>query len=293
VVSHVNTLLVIGFGYLGRAILARSAQASSGLMVVGVSRTPGSAALAADVTRLDSLRFVKAAYAEPAGIVYAVSPGARDPIAYKNAYEIGLRNTLDLWENTRLALISSTAVYGRASGKLDDYSEVLPESDTEKVIFSGEQEVLSRSSQNVVIRASGIYGPGRTSLLRRLLQEDLSSLESERTTSRIHVEDLAQIALSRLLHPDRSGVYLASDPEPATLGTMFGFVRLHPRATEIGRELSQLAPRATSRSRTGPERSLFPRRLIDEGYKFRFPSFRQGYSAIMDAWPREPHELLK
>jgi nucleoside-diphosphate-sugar epimerase len=279
----VSELLVIGFGYLGQAIAKINDTESLWARVIGLRRNGGLDALTADVANMDSLQDARHACPTPSAIVYCVAPGGGGEAAYEATYEQGLKNVLETWPQARLALVSSTVVYGGdSSDDLDDFTEPQPNTPSAESVLRGESLALKHSPLNLVVRASGIYGPGRVGLLRRLITEELAPDDFTRVTSRIHVHDLARIVLTLLASRETYGAYVATDPTPTPLGEVQTTVRAHPAASL----LSQLGPPGlevrTRRSRSS--RRIVPRRLLDLGFPFEFPSFREGYHSILDSY---------
>lgn len=272
------TTLIIGCGYVGGRLLQRLRSAE--LCPWGVSRNPphGQGILQADVTDPDSLLSLPD---DVSSIVYAVSPGAREDEAYRRAFPQGIANVLHRYPSARLLFVSSTAVYGASAGQ-----DVTDTSPADAAVFSAvrlreaEELVLRASNANLVLRASGIYGPGRNRLLSRLVHEDLDEVARETWTNRIHVDDLVGVLCWALPDPGLAGVLLVSDLAPAQLGQMQDYVRSFPRISE---RLPQLGLGATRVG--GTNRRLRPRRLQASDYHYVFPTFREGYRSIIEALP--------
>lgn len=285
-----SELLVVGMGQLGRELAELAQSDPFRFQVIGAARSPNPASVYADVTELATLRSLQATYPAPAAIVYAVSPRGQN---YEDIYEKGLHNVLTTWPTSRLVLVSSTAVYGESAQlELDDFSAIEPRSASECALRAGEQLTLRESGKNLVVRASGIYGPMRTSLATRLLTSDLTPEEASRITNRIHQQDLARAILSLLSTEGTSGVYLASDLGPASLGQIQAFLREHPVSHEfLVRSAARRAPADESlpktaigerpRTRRVHSRALLPTRLQALGFRYNYPTYRQGYDAIL------------
>jgi nucleoside-diphosphate-sugar epimerase len=283
----VTELLTIGVGYLGRTISELGPREPFELSVRGLGRTPSPGLLTADVTSLSSLKGAREACPSPSAIAYCVSPDGGHEDAYLSVYERGVQNVQQTWPEARLALISSTVVFGGGPREsFDDFTEPRPDSPSAYAVLRGEELVLQQSQRNLVVRAGGIYGPGRVNLLRRLLSQELSPEEAARVTSRVHVRDLARIVLTLVTSPETFGTYVATDPTPAALGEIQRTFRDH-RANEILRALGPPGERAVTR-RGLTSRRIVPRRLLELGFSFEFPSFREGYGAILDSYLPPP-----
>lgn len=274
-----SKLLVLGAGYVGHEVLRLGARA--GDTCFAVSRRPPNVlaevrAVPADVTDAESLSALARDIGAVDDIVYAISPGAALHEAYERAYVTGLSHTLAQFPEARVFLISTTRVYGSRSGEvINDETEALSDDACAELVLEGERLVRQASSKNVVLRASGIYGPGRSRLAEQLLSTELP-LELQATiTNRIHRDELARIVFFLRRRQD-AGTFIASDPSPVPLGQM-------------QRELIGLAERLAftpakrpepARARRSKSRHIMPTRLLTLGYDFLYPSFREGYASI-------------
>jgi nucleoside-diphosphate-sugar epimerase len=256
-------VLIAGCGYVGSALGVELAQ--DGHTVYGLRRDPrglpaGITPIAADLLGPLSLPDVDT-------IVYAASPSERSPAAYEDAYVRGLTNVMAALPDVRVIFTSSTAVYAQ-----DDGSWVDERSPAEGNRVLLEAERIARSCRGgVVLRLAGIYGPGRTWLVRRVQSGEARS-DPTRYGNRIHVEDCAG-ALKHLLSIETPlPIYLGVDHAPAPLDEVHSFV------AEL---LGVSAPPIGSEESRGGNKRCSNRALIASGYTFRVPSYREGYPAIV------------
>lgn len=264
---------IVGFGYVGSQLADRLVAA--GHDVFGVKRSqlshPSVTGIQADVTDPSSLTALPPALDR---VIYAVSPGAREDEAYRLAYPIGLGNLLSACPQARFIFVSSTAVYAQKNGEtVDEMSATEATNFSSQRLLEAESILHQADPKHVIVRSSGIYGEGRTRLVTQLALDDLDQETRQIATSRIHRNDLAACLayLSESSHPQ--DLYVASDPQPATLGEMQDWVR-----KELGGQtLPKLGRVAEALTKNRANRRLIPRRLIDEGFCFQYPSFREGY----------------
>ncbi|MDH3686405.1 MAG: SDR family oxidoreductase [Myxococcales bacterium] len=277
-------ILIAGCGYVGSE-LARI-RAEAGDDVFGLRRNPiglpaGVVPISADLAVARSLAELPEALD---AVVYAAAPGGRDDAFYRTTYVEGLRNLLGVLgerpERPRVIFVSSTAVYGQTKGEWVDES-----SPTEPGHFSGvrllEAEALLRESEfpGVVVRFGGIYGPRRTRLLERVRQGRVSIARgAAQYTNRIHRDDCAG-ALHHLIDLDApDDCYLGVDHEPADEADVFQWL-----AGVLGAPAPLIASSDERReSRRGGNKRCRNDRLVASGYTFRHPSFRDGYTAILE-----------
>jgi nucleoside-diphosphate-sugar epimerase len=252
---------------------------------------PAVDALAADLCDLSQL--ARVVPNDLTHVAYCAAADARSDEAYERAYVIGLSNVLSLRQLAhcrRVAFISSTAVYAQ-----DDDSWVDEASPTEPSSFSGqrtlqaEARLVASGLPYCIFRCAGIYGPGRKRLIDQV-RSGAATYDPERAayTNRIHSDDVAQ-ALARLLqHPDADGVVLGVDDEPARRRDVLQWL-----ATRMGAPRPTADPRAAT-ARAGSKR-VSNRRLRGLGYEFIYPTFREGYDALLRGLERgvNPGDLPK
>src|SRR6185369_11478108 len=114
------------------------------------------------------------------------APEQRDEAAYRGLYLDGLRRLLDRVQTPRIIFVSSTAVFAQDAGEwVDEDSPATADAFNGRVLRAAEGE-LSAHHQGIVLRLSGIYGPGREAMLRRARTADAGR---RHWTNRIHVDD--------------------------------------------------------------------------------------------------------
>jgi nucleoside-diphosphate-sugar epimerase len=280
-------ILIAGAGDLGVRTglhLARAGHTVFALRRNPAGLPPELQPVAADLSRQETLSAVPGAIER---VVYCAAADASTDEAYNKAYVLGLSNLLHAVSVQRLpperiVFVSSTAVYGQSDG-----SWVREDSVTEPESFSGirtlQAEALLEHSglRGVVVRSGGIYGPGRTQLLDQVRAETASyNPDLQEYGNRIHVEDLA-LAIVHLLERPQSepySVYNAVDHAQAPRREVLQW---------LAEALGKAAPKASAvpeakarRARPGDKR-VDGAKLRASGYQFSFPSYREGYGAML------------
>lgn len=268
-------VLIAGAGYVGKAVF--SLLSSTGHETSGLRRsaTEDPTFYAGDASCDEGLEALPNDFEQ---IIVTISPDTRSNEAYKKAYPDVARTLHARFPDARILLVSSTTVYGQVGG--DEISEESPTTgDTFSAarILEAEQTVLDQSRNGVVVRASGIYGPGRITTISKLAHVELSEEDRDLWTNRIHRDDLARVLAHLVEQPQKSGIYLATDPNPATLGQIRDFVRAHPNHMRL------TPPPSSRRARSRKSRKMHPKRLLSEGFVFEYESFREGYEPILNA----------
>ena len=277
-------VLIAGCGYVGTALAERLV--AEGHVVWGLRRhpeglPPGVRPLAADLTDPGTLRNL------PSGlecVVYTAAPDRLDDEAYRSIYVEGLSHVLDALrrqgqEPWRIFFTSSTVVYAQANGEWVD-----ERSPTEPVHFSGtrmleaERLLLGSPFPATILRLGGIYGPGRVGRIERVRRGEAVCIDGPPTyTNRIHHDDCAGALQHLMAHPQPEDLYIGVDDEPADecavlrwLATQLG---VPPPRVERSADLGPRRQRGNKRCRNA--------RLVASGYIFRYPTFRDGYGALL------------
>lgn len=275
-------VLIAGCGYVGSQ--AGLFLQGKGRTVVGLRRNvasipPSIPRISADLvtgTGLDTIP------EDVDQLLYAASPGDGSEESYRQAYLDGPARLNELFkargQNIRRAvLLSSTGIYGDRGGDwVDEDTPPEPDTITGKVLEAAERAFLDGwQGTGVVLRLGGIYGPGRTRLLEMVRSGRARCPGGDTVYSnRIHRDDAARASIFLLDHPHASGVYLGVDTEPADLCTIYRWM-----ASEMGAP----TPDSGGPERTRSNKRCSGARLREMGFLYTFPTFRHGYSQLLQA----------
>ncbi len=293
-------VLVAGCGYVGSALAERLGR--SGAEVVGWRRragvgAPAGARLASvDLTDRGAVARALAAEKRFDAAVYAAAADGGDEASYRSAYTMGLRTLLDGFEEIArppgwICFTSSTSVYHQRDGEwVDENSPTQPADFRGRILLEVEDELRERFAASTSLRLGGIYGPGRTRLAAQVRDRRAALISGPpHYTNRIHRDDAAG-ALAHLLARQLSGVatpavLLGVDDEPASQRAVLAWL-----GERLGVELpadESGAPPVGGVRRTGSKRCRNAR-LRATGYAFRYPTFREGYEAVLSVDPAFP-----
>lgn len=274
-------VLIAGCGYVGSRLAELLVEED--VRVHGLKRHPsglpdGVEAVAADVTDPATLRGL------PGGldaVVYAVSPDGRSESAYRAAYVEGLANVLDAaGRAVRVVLVSSTGVYGQTDGRwVDEEAPEEPADATAEVILAGEALAQERGEPGIVLRLGGIYGPGRTWAIRRVVAGEAPCLGPDLYGNRIHRDDAAGALLHLLRLSGPASVYLGVDLEPAPLREVYAWIAERAGAADPCAGVDPDSGR--NGGRRGTNKRCSSQRLRGSGYDFAYPTFREGYAPLL------------
>lgn len=278
-------ILIAGCGYVGSE-LARQL-AAQGHTVYGLRRDtsqlpPGIEPVAADLTTPGSLAVIPNSLDY---VFYTASASGYSESAYRAAYVSGVRNLLGALRRQsnlkRIFYTSSTGVYSQDDGSwLDETSPTPSERFSARALLEGELEVRNASIPGTVVRFSGIYGPGRTRMIDGVAH-GTARLErgQDRYLNHIHRDDCAG-SLAHLMgvaKPD--GLYLATDDEPRMPNDLLRWI-----AGELGLPEPPYDDESGAEARTserGGNRRYRNARLRATGFAFRYPTYREGYGALI------------
>jgi len=276
-------ILIVGCGYVGGALA--EGLVSQDHEVFGLRRDPtglpaGVVGLAGDVSEPGGLG------ALPDGldsVVYAVGAKQREEAAYRRAYLDGLghviRALVDEGQNpSRFVFTSSTSVYGQARGEwVDESSPTHPRGFPGEIMLSAERILRGSRFPSTVLRLGGIYGPGRTRLIDRVRAgAPAERSEAPSFTNRIHRDDAAGAIAHILDLADPEPTYLGVDREPADSGEILDWI-----AEQIGVERRPLSEESPASEAPASGRRCSSQALADSGYRFLYPSYREGYGGLM------------
>lgn len=276
-------VLIAGCGRIGTRLGEELAK--GGAEVWGLRRQEGQVpaplrALTGDLNHPESLQAI------PSGITrvyYLATPSAYTDEGYRMAYVDGLRNLLQVLADQqqtprRVVFVSSTAVYAQQSGEwVDERSPTAPTRFSGQRLLEAEQLLQQGPFPALAVRFGGIYGRGRDAMIRKVRAGEPCNAEPAHYTNRIHEDDCVGVLyhLGQLASP--AATYLAVDDAPCTQCELMDY---------LAEQLNQAKPpRATGAGvtqRAGSKRCSNTR-LKRSGYALRFPSYREGYGAMIAA----------
>ncbi|WP_223443785.1 SDR family oxidoreductase [Pseudomonas sp. BF-R-19] len=216
-------------------------------------------------------------------LVYCAAATDHDEAGYRAAYVQGLEHVLEWLDDygqmpSRLLFVSSSSVYGQQNGEwVDEASPAVAAGYSGRVMLEAEQLALKSGIPASIVRLTGIYGPGREWLLTQVRRGYRVAVEPPLYANRIHADDAAGL-IGCLLEADRRGValddvYIGVDDAPAALADVVGWLREYLGVTEWAD--------GDSVRRTGSKRCSNARAKA-LGWVPKYPSFREGYAAILE-----------
>ncbi|MTI13092.1 SDR family oxidoreductase [Sansalvadorimonas verongulae] len=215
-------------------------------------------------------------------VVYCAAAGRQGEEGYRKIYLEGLEYVIRRLKGRkdqlkRIFFTSSTAVYHQNDGEwVDELSPTHPERFNGKIMLEAENLALDSDLPATVVRFGGIYGPGRNFMLRKIQSGEVYSSEPVVYGNRIHADDCAGM-LVHLIELEEHGkcvhpLYLGVDSDPAPLSDVTQW---------LAEQLNVTPTLSTPGANRGGSKRCRNQRILDAGYRFRYPGYRDGYGALI------------
>lgn len=274
-----KTLLSIGHGYSARAL---TRLLSADWRIIATTRSEEKAAPLRDsgievlIWPGDDLR---PAIAQATHLLTSVMPGAEgDPVL--NEYADDLRAGDFEW----VGYLSTTGVYGDHNGGWVD--ENTPLTPATKRGIARKQAEAAWADLNLplhIFRLAGIYGPGRGPFAKVRKGTARRIIKQGQVFSRTHVEDIAQVLLASIHHPNPGTAYNVCDDDPAPPQDVIAHAAQLlglPLPPAVDFETADMTPMA--RSFYAESKKVRNDRIKDElGVKLLYPDYRAGLAALL------------
>ena len=289
--------LILGFGYVGSRVGQMLAE--RGVEVWSVSRSkPAAMADAegdgihwhgADLTQPGTLAGLPVGFDD---VLFSASSSRGTMEDYESIYCRGLQHTMDWFMQTKLpkrfVYLSSTGVYGQDDGNwVDETMPTDPVSPTGRILVQAEQLIRERHETSgfpgMILRLSGIYGPGRGYALKRILNGDaVIEKPGVRWVNMIYRDDAAMAVISALESGVPGETYNVTDNEPVQQRTFYEW---------LAESTGQPAPRCVDVDPLKPAKRRVTSKRISNSkisklshFKLNYPTYRDGYAPLLLSW---------
>jgi nucleoside-diphosphate-sugar epimerase len=268
-------VLIAGCGYVGTA--TADLFQSAGWEVEGWTHSEDSASQlsakpypvrAVDITDRDAVQGAGRTFN---AIIHCASTGGGGAESYRRIYFQAATNLIQILQPDRFLFTSSTSVYAQTNGEwVDEDSAAEPQHETGKILRETEEVV--RQSGGIVARLAGIYGPGRSALLRKFLTGE-ARLENGggRYQNQAHRDDIAFALLHLAKLPDHPGLVNVTDNEPLTQRESYEWL-----TAKLNRPLPPERSQTRARKRGSSNKRVSNQKMRTLGWAPRFPSFPAG-----------------
>ena len=191
----------------------------------------------------------------------------------------------------KLIYISTSGVYGDCGGEwVTEETPVNPQTSRAKRRVDAEQTVTawgrSQGVAVVILRVTGIYGPGRLPLARLQQGHPLLREDESPPTNRIHADDLARVCVAAVEKAEDGAIYNVSDGQPGTMTQYFNALADLfdlPRPPQITMEEARKVMSPMMLSYLTETRRMDNRRMIEDlGVSLQFPDLCAGLKNCVD-----------
>ncbi len=209
-------------------------------------------------------------------LLHCASSGRGGPEAYRAVYLEGLLNSIATVRPRRVIFTSSTSVYAQTDGgEVNETTLAEPDRETGRILREAER--VSLASGGYALRLSGLYGPGRSILMRKFLSGE-ATLEGggHRFINQIHRDDAASAILHLISTRAEPGLYNVSDNTPATQKEVYGWL-----ADFFQKPLPPVGEPDLNRKRGWTNKQVSNRALRDSGWCPCYPSYREAIPSLV------------
>jgi len=306
-------IIIAGCGYVGGRLADCLHEA--GHSVLGITHSAESAlslsqtkpwrVMACDIADPAAVRTLAASLPADAvrALVHCASSGRGGAEAYQTVYVNGMANLIAAFPGAYPLFTSSTSVYAQTDGsKVTEECAATPPRETGRLLLAAEEIAIAHGG--AVARLAGIYGPGRSFVLKNLLlgQAGIEGADGEgRIINQIHRSDAAS-ALAHLVTHRLADRFNVCDDTPMSqrdcLNELAELFALPPPGPK---------PPDPNRKRGWTNKAVSNAKLRASGWKPQYPGY---FSAIQhdpelvssilelvlteapDALPRAPNIVL-
>ena len=208
-------------------------------------------------------------------VIHCASSGKGGAEAYRAVYRDGLTHLLRAFQPERVVFTGSTSVYSQADGGwVTEESPAEPDRETGRILL--EAEGIALAAGGIVARLAGIYGPGRSVLLRKFL-DGTALLEAggHRWINQIHRDDAATALLHLAERADASEIYNVCDDTPCTQAQVYEWI-----ADFCQRELPPSGPADMNRKRGWTSKRVSNAKLRATVWQPVYPNYREALPGL-------------
>jgi nucleoside-diphosphate-sugar epimerase len=264
-------ILIAGCGYVGQAtadLFHRAGWAVEGWRKSNTGTSKPYPIHAIDITDAKQVRAYEGNFD---AIVHCASTRGGDVDLYRRIYLDGARNLLETFATSTILFTSSTSVYAQTNGeRVTEESATESQHQTGQILRETEELVLVRDG--IVVRLAGIYGPGRSALLKQFLAGNaVVDPENDRFINQVHRDDIAA-ALFLLLDRQREAkqIYNVVDDQPIRQSECYRWL-----AKKLNRPLPPVG-KSTARGKRGESNKCVSNaKLRGLGWTPRYPTFAE------------------
>jgi len=206
-------------------------------------------------------------------VIHCASSGGGGAEAYREIYLNGARHLLETFPKAKTLFTSSTSVYAQRDGStVTEDSQTEPLGETSRVLLEVEKLIVEKDG--IIARLAGIYGPGRSALLKKFLNGTATiDPDNDRFVNQVHRDDIAS-ALFLLLNREAqtsAQIYNVVDDQPLLQSECYRWL-----AHRLNRAIPPTKKSEPPRKRGDTNKRVSNTKLHQLGWTPVYPTFGDG-----------------
>lgn len=189
----------------------------------------------------------------------------------------------------KIVYMGATSVYSGDGGVVTEESPTAPDSAMGKRRLDAEAAFREYGAATgipvVILRVSGIYGPGRLPLMQISQGQPLLNEDESGPSNRIHADDLAAVSIAAAEKGVDGEIFNVSDGNPSSMTTYFNAcadVLGLPRQPQVTMEEARRVMSPLMLSYVSQARTIDNRRMLDRlSVKLCYASLQEGLAASL------------
>ncbi len=191
---------------------------------------------------------------------------------------------------SKVVYMSTSGVYGDCGGNLvTEATPINPQTSRAQRRVDAEATLQEWGRQQgvpvVILRVTGIYGPGRLPLARIQQGHPVLREEESTLTNRIHADDLAMVCMRAAQRSAGGDIFNVSDGKPGTMTQYFNAIcdQLHlPRPPQVSMAEAKQVMNPMMLSYLTETRRMDNRKMLDElDITLRYPDLESGLRNVV------------
>lgn len=289
--DELKDVLIVGCGDIGVRV-ARLVGVRGG-KISGLSRSEEGAVRLRDnaiepvMGNLDDLDSLKSLPLKGKAVFYLAPPPGGGPI--DGRVRKFCQAVVDGNLPEKVVYVSTSGVYGDCGGEwVTEETPVNPQTSRAQRRVDAENTLQEWGQRHgvpvVILRVTGIYGPGRLPLARVQQGHPVLNESESPPTNRIHADDLAKVCVAAMERAGDGEIFNVSDGQPGTMTQYFNAVsdllRL-PRLPQVDMEEAKKVMNPMMLSYLTETRRMGNQKMIEQlGVTLMYPSLESGLKNV-------------
>lgn len=283
-------VLIIGCGYVGQSVGA--SLVSGGHSVYGIVRRNTEALESSGIKPIVGDATIESFWDDMAQdfdwVINTISSNRGDTEVYKRVYLDTSKRIIHWLHNTgtkKYVYTSSSSVLGYKDGSIvDENTPQNPLNEKASILVETEQKLVEAVNEHsipiVIVRLSGIYGPGRGFLFKQFVNGEATfDSENDRYINMIHRDDAASGIIAACKSGVPGHIYHITDSKPVLQSEFFTHL-----SQKLSLPMPEKAPKARTSKRAPTNKRISNKKTTQElSWMPEYPTYVEGYQSEIDA----------